>query len=150
MLEEKIYQDYLQALKIREKEKIDFLSFIRSELKNFAIQLRKDKLNDEEVLTVLHKQKKRLEETKESIRDSGRPDILDKIKREEELLNTYLPQALSEDELLEIIERKILETKATSLKDMGKVMKEVLAEVGVRAEAKKVSELVKYKLTISS
>ncbi|MCM8766138.1 MAG: GatB/YqeY domain-containing protein [Candidatus Omnitrophica bacterium] len=150
MLEEKIYQDYLQALKNREKEKTDFLSFIRSELKNFAIQLRKDKLSDEEVLTVLHKQRKRLEESGETIKLSKRQDMIDKIERELALLKTYLPQPLNESELRELIARKIEETQATSLKDMGKVMKEVLAEVGIRAEAKKVSELVREKLSVLS
>lgn len=147
MLEEKIYQDYLIALKNRDKEKTDFLSFIRSELKNYAIQLRKGKLSDEEVLIILNKQKNHLEETKESIISSGREELVNKVNKELSLIEEYLPKPLSESELLEIIDRKISETSAKSLKDMGRVMKEVLAEVGVRADSKKVSELVKNKLS---
>ncbi|MCM8783823.1 MAG: GatB/YqeY domain-containing protein [Candidatus Omnitrophica bacterium] len=147
MIEEKIYKDYLLALKERNKHHIEFLSFVRSELKNFAIQLRKDKLSDEETLSVLSKQKKRLEEAKESIANSGRQELIDKVDEELVILKTYLPLPLSDEELSAIVKRKILETQATSLKDMGKVMKEVLAEVGVRADSKKVSALVKESLS---
>jgi|GEM_PF-173235 len=148
MLEEKIYADYLSALKNRDKHQIEFLSFIRSELKNMAIQLRKDKLTDEEVISVLHKQKKRLEEVKETISLSGKEEFMDKIEKELELIYRYIPKPLSEEELLEIIDKKISELQALSLKDMGRVMKEVLAEVGVRADSKKVADLVKNKLSM--
>lgn len=147
MLEEKIYNDYLLALKERDRHKIEFLSFIRSELKNLSIQLRKDKLSDEDVLSVLNKQRKRLEETKESVISTDRHDLIEKVDKEISLLNEYLPLPLTEAELIKIIEEKIQETNALSLKDMGKIMKTVLAEVGLRADPKRVSELVKNKLS---
>lgn len=146
MLEEKIYEDYLKALKGRDKHRTDFLSFIRAELKNSAIELRKEKLEDNEVLSVLNKQRKRLEETKQDISTSGRADLIESADKELSLLHQYLPQPLTEKELSEIIERVISQTGAASIKDMGKVMKDVLAQTGVRADSKKASDLVRNKL----
>jgi uncharacterized protein YqeY len=147
MLEEKIHNDYIAALKNKDKHKSSFLSFIRADLKNKAIDLKKEKLDDEEVLLVLQKQKKRLEDTKESIERSGRTELLEEVNREFSILSEYLPKALSESELIAIIDEVITSTNASSMKDMGAVMKEVRTRVGARAEAKKVSELVKQKLT---
>ncbi len=147
MLEERIYKDYLTALKNREKHTADFLSFIRAELKNFAIDLRKEKLEDLEVIKVLKKQKKRLQETKENILKSERKELLKTIEEEIAILDRYLPRPLKDGEVEAIVEEVIKDIGATSLKDMGKVMKEVLAKVAERAEAKKVSEIVKRKLS---
>jgi len=146
MLEEKIYQDYVVALKAKEKEKSIFLSFVRADLKNKAIELKKDKLDDEEAVNVLKKLQKRLLDTKESLAQSSRADLIESTNRELSLLEEYLPKPLSDSELLEIITEVIAETKASSIKDMGKVMKEVVAKVGVKADAKKVSQIVKEKL----
>lgn len=95
----------------------------------------------------MNKQKKRLEETKESIISSGREEVIEKVNKEISFLEEYLPKPLNDVELLGIIEKKILETQASSLKDMGRVMKEVLKEVGLRADSKKISELVKHRLS---
>ena len=147
MLEERIHNDYIAALKSKDKHKSGFLSFIRSDLKNKAIYLKKENLDYEEVLSVLQKQKKRLEDTKESIEKSGRTELLQEVTIEFSILAEYLPKALSESELIAVIDEVITATGASSMKDMGAVMKEVRSRVGAKAEAKKVSELVKQKLT---
>ncbi len=146
-LEEKIYQDYLQALKSKDKIKLTFLSFLRSELKNQAISLKKKALDDDEVLGGLKKQQKRLQDSKESIASSGRQDLIENLDKELNILQQYLPQPLSEQELTTIINEVIASTGAVSMKDMGKVMKEVISKVGVRADSRKVSALVKEKLS---
>ncbi len=147
MLEEKIYSDYVKALKNKDKEVSTFLSFIRSSLKNIAIDLKKEKLSDEEVLPALKKEQKRLNDTLESIVSSGRQDLIEAAKSELNILNQYLPEQLSIEKLTIIIDETIKETQAASIKDMGKVMKGVTAKTGVRADAKKVSTLVKSKLS---
>ena len=149
MLEDKIYQDYVTALKAKNKQTSDFLSFIRADLKNAAIDLKKEKLDDDEVLGVLKKQKKRLQDSRESIVASGREDMLKSLEAELKIIDSYLPAPLEESELIAIIDEVIKSTGASSFKDMGRVMKEVLAKVGVRADSKKVSELVKNKLSSS-
>ncbi|MEI8348567.1 MAG: GatB/YqeY domain-containing protein [Candidatus Omnitrophota bacterium] len=146
MLEEKIYKDYIEALKAKDKHKTVFLSFMRAELKNSALALKKDKLEDNEVLAVFKKQKKHLEETKETISSSGRVDAISEVERELSLLDEYLPVSLSDSELTVIIDQVITEIGATSVKDMGRVMKQVMATAGARADAKKVSDLVRKKL----
>lgn len=146
-LEEKIYQDYVSALKSRDKPRVDFLSFIRAELKNYAIDLKKKQLDDSEVLIVLKKQKKRPLDSKDSFSSSGRADLLLALEKESALLDSYLPQPLADNELIQIIETVISQTQASSLKDMGMVMKEVIGQVGVRADSAKVSQIVKSKLS---
>ncbi|UCG34687.1 MAG: GatB/YqeY domain-containing protein [Candidatus Omnitrophota bacterium] len=145
-LEDRIFKDYAQALKAKDKHKADFLSFVRAELKNRAIELKKEKLDDNEALAVLQKQKKRLQDSKEAIIKSDRADLLEAIEKELTIVDDYLPKPLEESELAKIIEEAISEVGASSIKDMGKVMKEVLAKVGARAEPKQVSALVKNKL----
>jgi uncharacterized protein YqeY len=145
-LEEKIYKDYIEAFKARNREKADFLSFVRAELKNLAISAKKDKLEDNEALTVLQKLKKRLEEAKEAVAKADKKDFLEKTEKEITILAEYLPKALSEEELKIIVNEAVANTAASSLRDMGKVMKEVLARVGAQADSKTVSELVKQKL----
>jgi hypothetical protein len=146
MLEDKIYKDYVEALKAKNRAKSDFLSFVRAEIKNNAITLKKDKLEDTEVLAVLKKQKKQLEEAKETIKDSQRQEEVKNLQNELAILDEYLPKQLSESELTLIIEQVIKETNASAIKDMGRVMKEVLAKVGAAADSKKVSDIVKAKL----
>ena len=147
LLEDKIFKDYAQALKAQDKHKSGFLSFVRADLKNRAIELKKEKLDDDEALAVLQKQKKRLQDSKEAIVKSGRQELLEPIERELTLINEYLPQPLEESELVKVIEEVISQVGASSIKDMGKVMKEVIAKVGARAEPKQVSALVKSKLS---
>jgi uncharacterized protein len=146
-MEEKIYADYISAMKTKNKPLIDFLSYIRSEMKNAAINAKKDKLEDNEVLAVFIKQKKRLQDTLAAIQSSGKQEAIDEAKREIVLVEAYLPKGMEESELIQIIDQVIKDTGAASMKDMGKVMKEVSAKVGVRAEAAKISALVKGKLS---
>ncbi len=148
MLADKIYQDFIAARKAKQKVKADFLGLVRAELHNKAIDLKKDQLDDSEVFAVLKKQQKRLLDAKESIEKSQRADLLANLKQELALLKGYLPQPLSDTELIEIVDAVISETGASALKDMGTVMKEVLAKVGTRADSKKVSQLVKERLAV--
>jgi len=147
MLEDKIYQDYTQALRAKDRQKIDFLSFIRADIKNQAIDLKKDKLEDTEVLAVLKKAQKKLQDAKESIAKSERTDLLESLEKELIIVGEYLPKPLEDAQILEIVNTVISELSASSMKDMGKVMKEALARIGVRADSKKVSSLVKEKLS---
>ncbi|MCP4652008.1 MAG: GatB/YqeY domain-containing protein [Candidatus Omnitrophica bacterium] len=146
MLTDKIYQDYVTALKAKNKQKSEFLSFVRAAFKNKSIELKKDSLSDDEILAVLKTQKKRLQDTKDSVASSKRQDLIEQAEREITILNEYLPKAMDESELIEIIDKVIQETGASSPKDMGAVMKEVIARSAGRADSKKISEIVKTKL----
>ncbi|MBD3246005.1 MAG: GatB/YqeY domain-containing protein [Candidatus Omnitrophica bacterium] len=147
MIEQKIYEDYVAAMKNREKEKAGFLSFLRAQLKNAAIETRSETLGDEKTLEVLQKQKKRLQETIESVQASGRDDLRQEAERELEFLSAYLPEPLSEEEIRRIVDEVVQSTGASSMKDMGRVMKEILPRTGARADAKEISLLVRQKLS---
>ena len=149
LLEDKIYKDYVDALKARDKPRTDFLSFIRAELKNKAISLKKERLNDAEVVGVLNKQKKHLEETKDSISSSSRKELIDSVNNELAVLEKYLPQSLDEADVINIIDEVIAELGAASMKDMGKVMKQVLEKISGRADSQRISEIVRQKLSPS-
>ncbi len=146
MLEEKIYKDYIKALKTHNKHKADFLSFIRAEIKNKAISLKKDKLDDSEIISVLNKQKKRLKETKESILFK-REELIEEVEKELAILEEYLPQPMSEEEICNIVDEVISELGVCSIKEMGKVMKEAMSRVAFRASGERVSKIVKKRLS---
>ena len=147
MLEERIYKDYVEALKSRDKQKADFLSFIRAQIKNRAISLKKEKLDDREVIGVLDKQRKQLEEARESVSSSGRQDLVNNIEKELAIVKGYLPEPLSEEEILRVVDDVISQLNVTSIKEMGRVMKEVISRTSFRADARKISEIVRRRLT---
>jgi len=145
-LEEKIYQDYVSAMKQRDQARVDFLSFIRADIKNAAITAKKDKLEDNETLSVLKKQRKRLQDSRESFVASGRAESVAQLDAEIAMIEQYLPSQMSDEELTAVVAEVISASGASSIKDMGRVMKEVMAKVGARADNAKVSAIVKSKL----
>lgn len=147
MLEKRIYNDYVSALKNKDKDRAQFLNFLRAGIKYLAIDLKKAALTDEEIFTVLKKNQKQLTETKEGGILANKQDVIAKAENELLIISQYLPQPISEAELIKIIDQVIAETGARSQKDMGKVMKEVLAKLGNSADAKQTSALVKAKLS---
>lgn len=145
MLEQKIYTDYVAAMKAKDKPRIDFLSFLRADIQNAAIAAKKDTLGDQETLQVLSKQKKRLEDAKATV-PGDKTDFLNELDYQIGIVNEYLPAALNQEELNALVAQVIADTGAVTLKDMGKVMKEALARVGVRGDSKKINDIVRAKL----
>jgi len=146
MLEEKILNDYKEAMKAKDALKTSVLSFLRAELINVAIAKNKKNLDDLEAIAVIRKQIKARQDSIEAFTKGGRTDLADKEASELEILKKYLPPELSSEEITKIINEVIVATGASSVRDMGKVMKEVSAKVSGRADAKLVSDLVKAKL----
>jgi hypothetical protein len=147
MLEEKIMNDYKEAMKNRDTIKSSALSFLRAELINVAIAKKKKILDDNEVIAVIRKQIKARQDSIEQFIQGSRQDLADKEAKESAILKSYLPQELSPDEIKEIIEEAIASTAAQGIKDMGKVMKEVTIKISGRADGKTVSDLVKEMLS---
>jgi len=147
MLEEKILNDYRQALKDNDKLKSSVLNFLRAEMINVAFAQKKKELDDNSVLSVIRKQIKAREDSIEQFEKGNRQDLADKEKAELKILKSYLPPELAQSELMKIIEEVIADTAAEGPKDMGKVMKEIGVRVAGRADGKKVSDLVKERLT---
>lgn len=147
MLEEKILNDYKEAMKNKDTLKSSTLSLLRAEMINVAIAKKKKTLEDGEVITVIKKQVKQHQDSIEQFKQGNRLDLADKETRELGILKSYLPAELPIEEIKKIIEEAITLTSAQDMKDMGRVMKEVTTKIAGRADGKLVSDLVKERLT---
>jgi hypothetical protein len=147
MLEEKILNEYKEAMKAKDTLKTSVLSFLRAEMINLATAKKKNKLDDSEVLTVIKKQIKQRQDSIEQFTKGGREVMAQKEEKEMEMLKVYLPPELSAEAIKKIIEEVVLATGALGIKDMGRVMKEVNAKVAGQADGKLVSDLVREKLS---
>jgi uncharacterized protein YqeY len=137
---EQIKADMLSAMRAKEKERVGALRLLLSELQKAA----KEGPDDE--VTVLRRERKRRVEAARAFREGGREDLAAGEDAEAEIISAYLPAELSDQELAEIVERVVSETGASSVKDMGNVMKQVMAAAGARADGKRVSGLVRAAL----
>ena len=147
MLEEKLMVDFKEAMKNRDALKQSVLSFLRSQLKNLAIEKKKDKLDDCDVISVIKKQVKQRVDSVEKFKSGNRMDLAEKEEKEMEILKSYLPQELPREELEKIIDEAIASAGAVGIKDMGKVMKEIMPKVSGKADNKLLSDLVRVKLS---
>ena len=147
LLEDKILSDYKQAMKDRDGLKSSALSFLRSHFMNVRIEKRKDKLDDSEVIAVVKKLIKQRQDSIDGFKAGNRQDLVDKETREMELLKTYLPEEMSREAIEQAVAEVIIALNANSMKDMGKVMKEVVAKTAGSADSKMVSDIVKEKLS---
>ena len=140
-----LQKEIMQAMKDKDTLKLNVLKMVKG-----AIQLEKinngRELNDELFIDVVVKQIKERNESIEEFKKGNRQDLVDKTQAEVDLLNTYLPEQLSEEEVDKIIDAIFDEVKPTSQKDMGAVMKEATAKLKGQADMKMVSTKIKDKL----
>jgi uncharacterized protein YqeY len=145
-LEEKIMADYKESMKARDALRTQTISFLRSELKYGAIDKKKEKLDDSDVAVVLKKLIKQRQDSIAQFEKGARMDLVAKEKAELAILKAYLPQELSEQDLARIIDEVVGAAGALTMKDMGRVMKDVMAKTQGRADSKLTSDLVRKKL----
>ena len=145
-LEERLVEEMKQAMKSNDKLRLSTIRMIRSSLKNKEIELRK-KLEDEDIVKVIQVMVRKGEESVEQFQAGGRMDLVEKETKEIEILKSFLPQPLSQEEILKIVDETIRETQASSLKDIGKVMKSVMPKIGGKADGKLINQLVKERLS---
>lgn len=143
---DRVDQELKNSLKARETLKVSALRMLKAACSNAAIQKGKDRLEDPEFLGVVAKLIKQREESVEAFRKGGRTDLADKEGREAEILRSYLPPALSLEELKAIVQAAIQEAGAQGPQAMGAVMKVVMPKVAGRADGKAVSQAVKEAL----
>jgi len=146
-LEEKILNDYKEAMKAKDTLKSSVLSFLRADMMNLAIAKKKAKLDDSEAVSIIKKQIKQRQDSIEQFSKGGRVEMAEKEKKELEILKTYLPAELPAEEIKKIIEEAVISTGAQDMKDMGRVMKEVQVKVAGQADGKLVSDLVRERLS---
>jgi uncharacterized protein len=137
---EQVRTDITAAMKAGEKTRVGALRLVLSELQKAA------KEGGDDELTVLRRERKRRLDAATQFRDGGRPELADQEEAEAQLIAGYLPAELSDDELDAMIAAAIAETGASSPRDMGQVMKAVMAASGGRADGKRTSARVREAL----
>lgn len=146
-VEERILNDYKEAMKSRDSVKSSTLSFVRAKLSYEAIEKKKNRLDDSDCIAVIKRLIKQHQDSIEQFTKGNRFDLADKEKQELQFLKTYLPPEMSNEEIKKLIEEAIVATEAQGMKDMGKVIKEVKAKAGDSADGKMVSDLVRERLS---
>ena len=142
---DRVQTDTATAMKAGERERVTALRMITSELQ----KAHKDGASGSEVdeVAVLQRERKRRLESATAYREAGRDDLASGEEREAQLIEEYLPEQMSDDELAAIVGDVVAETGAASPKEMGRVMSMVMSRVQGRADGKRVSALVKERLT---
>ena len=137
-LQQRVDSDLKEAMRAKDVTKLGVLRMLKSALKYAAIAKSgaEAELSDAEAVQVIRKQAKQRQDSIESFEKGGRAELADKEKEELAILNTYLPQGMSPDELAKVVRETIVELGATSKAQMGAVMKALQAKVSGRADGK--------------
>lgn len=142
---EKLKQDMIEAMKAKDKERLTTIRMIKGELDKEHID-KKREINDELLIEVVTRGIKQRKDSISEFEKGNRSDLIEKTQLEIDILQNYLPEQLSEDEVITIIDEAISLIHPGGVRDMGKVMKEVTPKVKGRTDMKKVSEIIKSKL----
>lgn len=154
-MEQKLREDLKQAQLDRDEVKVSTLRLLLSELTYAKVAKGTETLSDEDIISSIQKEAKKRKESIESFTKGGRPELASKEEAELQVLQTYLPEQISDEELTKIVEESInkvtllsgeSKTGATSMADMGKVIGMVMGQVGQKAEGVRVSSIVRSKL----
>lgn len=146
MLIDQIQADLKNAQLSRDEVKVSTLRLLLSEIKNAEIS-KGEALSDEDIILVVQKEAKKRKEAATSFRSGGRQDLAVREENELKVLEGYLPQQLSNEELTKIVSETITELGAIGMADMGKVIGAVMGKTKGGADGTTVSNLVKEKLT---
>ncbi|HXY80589.1 MAG TPA: GatB/YqeY domain-containing protein [Gaiellaceae bacterium] len=142
---ETIADELKEAMKARDAERRDALRLILNALKSSEKELQRP-LSEDEELQVLRRERKRRLEAAEAFRSGGREEQAQSEEREREILEEFMPEPLSEEEIEEIVDDAIAEVGATSMADLGRVMADVMPQIAGRADGSTVSQIVREKL----
>lgn len=146
-LKQQIIADLTTSMKAQDAPRTSTLRMVKAALMNREIE-KGGELDDEEMMKLLRSLVKQRRDSVEQYEKGGRQDLADKEKTEIEVIETYLPQAASREEIEAAVAAAISETGASSMKNMGSVMKAVQAALsGKNADGRTVSEIVKARLT---
>lgn len=144
-MNEQIKNDLVTAMKNQDKFLVSVLRMLKSAIQSEAIN-KKHELSDDEVIAVIKKQVKVRNTSLEEYKSYNRLDMVENLEKEIEILSNYLPEELSIDEINKIIVETIQEINATSIKEMGLVIKTISSKFGNQVDMSVVSKIVKEKL----
>ncbi len=144
-LQERLLEDMKDAMKSKEKERLSVIRMARAAIKDVEINQRKD-LGNDEIIDVLASIVKKNKESLTEYEKAGNKEKVAKLKREIKIIQEYLPEQLSQEELIEIVDETIAEVGAEDMSDMGQVMGKVMPKIKGRADGSKVNQLVRERL----
>ena len=145
-LKKRLAEDTKSALKAQDKERLLVLRMVQSDIRYEEIK-GKAPLDESAVIAVLSRWAKQRKDSIAQFEKGGRDDLVRKEQKELEIIEAYLPKQLSPAALEEVVQRTIQATAATSMKEMGAVMKQVMADVAGQADGKAVSDMVRRLLS---
>ena len=149
-LKEQIGEDIKTAMKAKDKVRLQTVRGIKKAILEKEVELRpkgQDSLTPEQEIELLSQQAKQRRDSIEQFTNAGRDDLADKEKQELAIIETYLPEQVSDAEIESIVDRLIADSGASTMKDLGKVMGPAMKELKGKADGKKIQELVKSKLS---
>ena len=142
MLKERLLEDLKVSMRDKDVVRKNTVQMVRAAI----LQIEKDtgtEVDDEKIIEIIAKEMKKKKDAMPDFEKAGRQDLIDQTREEMAVLEEYLPKQLSTDEIKEIVSKVIAETGATSMKDMGIVMKEAKAKIGAGADGRTINEVVK-------
>ena len=145
-MRERILTDIKNAMKSQDKFRLTVLRMLKGAMQLEEIN-KKRELNDDEVIAIVSKQIKTRKESVAEFGKGGRADLVDQTNREIEILNEYMPEQLSEEEVMAIIDRVMKEVNPTSVKDMGKVMAAITPLVKGKADMGSINKIIRERLS---
>ena len=146
-IREKIMNDMKTAMREKDQVRLEAIRFLQSAIKNREIEARPNPITPDDVLAVIKKMVKQRKESIDQYQAANRQDLVDKENAELKVIEGYLPAQMSREQIEAVVTEVITETKASSIKDMGTVMKAVVAKTAGAADNKIVSEIIKSKLS---
>ena len=145
MLKEKLLEDMKISMRDKNTIRKNVIQMVRAAI----LQVEKDKqieLNDAQIIEIIAKETKKRKDSLSDYEKSGRQELIEEINQEIKILSEYLPQPLTKEQIEKIVEEIIEKTGASTMKDMGMVMKEAKAKIGAAADGKTINEIKKEKL----
>ena len=146
MLKERLMEDLKQSMKEKNVLRKNVIQMVRAAI----LQVEKDKqieLEDNQILEIIAKESKKRKDSLADFEKSGREDLISQVKEEIAIIGEYLPKELSREEIKEAVKQVIKETGATTMKDMGTVMRGAKEKIGPAADGKTINEVVKELLS---
>jgi len=140
--EARLLEDMKAAMKAKDKDRLTTIRLTRAALQNRRIDKGSD-LTDNEAIEIVSSEVKKRRQAVEEYRNLGRADVADGLEKEIKILMEYLPEQLSDEEVVSIVEGAVAQVGATGIDDLGKVMGAVMPKVKGRADGKKVNEIVR-------
>lgn len=144
-MRERILEDLKKAMKAQDKKTLSVIRMVKGAMQMEELN-KKRELTDEEVISVIGKQIKTRKESIIEYEKGNRSDLIEETKEEIEILNKYMPEQLNEEEINKIIDEIFNDVKPSSIKDMGKIMKEATSKLNGKANMSMVSSIIKEKL----